>query len=44
MLAASCVDITVKNVKTKELIKLKMIMAPIIYEGHVFTIHFFSKI
>jgi hypothetical protein len=44
MLAASCVDVRVKNIKTAELIKLKMIIAPVIYEGHIFTIHFFSKI
>ena len=43
-LVASSLDITVKNIKTKELIKTKMIMAPTVYEGHVFVIHFLNKI
>ena len=44
MLAASCVDVRVKHIKTGELIKLRMVIAPTIYAGHVFTIHFFTKI
>ena len=41
---ASSLDIVVKNVKTNKLVKTRMIMAPMVYEGHVFAIHFLSKI
>jgi PAS domain-containing protein len=41
---ASCLDIAVRNVKTNKLIKTRMIMAPLVYHGHVFAIHFLSEI
>lgn len=40
---ASSLDIAVKNVMTKKLVKTRMIMVPIAYQGHVFAIHFLSK-
>lgn len=43
-LIASSLDITLRNVKDKSLIKTRMIMTPIAYDGHVMVIHFVSKI
>jgi hypothetical protein len=43
-LVASSLDITLKKVKTKEIIKTRMIMAPTAYQGHNFVIHFLSKL
>jgi hypothetical protein len=43
-LNAGTVDVTLKNVKTNELIKTKMIIAPTVYQGHIFVIQFFTKI
>lgn len=43
MLAGS-VEVKVKNVKTGRIIKTRMIIAPVGYAGHVFTVHFSSKI
>jgi PAS domain-containing protein len=43
-LEAGSVRVTMKNVTTGELIKTSMIMAPVVYEGHVMTMHFISKI
>jgi hypothetical protein len=43
-LVASSLDITVKNVKTDELIKTRMIITPTVYQGHIFVIQFFTKI
>jgi len=43
MLAAA-VEVRAKNIKTEKVIKLRMIIAPIGYAGHVFTAHFFTKI
>ena len=43
-LAASSLDIVVKNVKTNSRIKTKLIVAPVVYQGHVFAIHFLSKV
>ena len=37
---ASSIDVSMKNIKTGEIIKTNMILAPIIYEGHIFTIHY----
>jgi len=41
-LAASKLEISFKNVKTGKLIKTDLIMAPVIYSGHIFAIHFLS--
>jgi hypothetical protein len=43
-LDAGSVDITLKNVKTNELIKTKMIITPTVYQGHILVIQFFAKI
>ena len=42
-LAASTLDITVKNVKSGKLIKTRLIMVPIVYDGHLFALHFLSQ-
>jgi hypothetical protein len=41
---ASSLDVSLRNVKTNKLIKTKVIMAPTVYQGHVFVIHFLSEI
>lgn len=41
---ASSLDITMKNVKNHKLIKTRMTVAPMVLDGHVFSIHFFSQI
>jgi sugar diacid utilization regulator len=41
---ASCLDIAFRNVKTNKLTKARMIKAPMVYQGHVFEIHFLSEI
>ena len=41
---ASSLDIALRNVKTNKLIKARMIIAPMVYQGHVFAIHFLSEI
>jgi hypothetical protein len=41
---ASSIDVKMTNVKTQEILKINMIIAPTIYEGHIFTVHFLSKI
>jgi PAS domain-containing protein len=43
-LIASSLNIKVKNKTTGELIKARMIMVPIAYEGHVLALHFVSRI
>jgi hypothetical protein len=42
-MAASSIDVRVKNVKTGKIVKTRMITAPIGYAGHIFTAHFLSK-
>ena len=43
-MAAICVDVRVKNVKTGKIINTRMIIAPITDTStHVFTVHFFSR-
>jgi hypothetical protein len=39
---AGSVNVKMKNVKTGEILKINMIIAPTIFEGHIFTIHFLS--
>jgi PAS domain-containing protein len=41
---ASSLDVALRNIKTNKLIKARMIVAPMLYQGHVFTIHFLSEI
>ena len=41
-LMASAIDVRVRNVKTGNIVKTKMIVAPIGHAGHVFTAHFIS--
>lgn len=41
---ASSLDIALRNIKTNKLIKARMIIAPMVYQGHVFAIHFLSEI
>jgi len=43
-MAASSIEVRVKNIKTGEIVKTKMIVVPVGHAGHVFTSHFFSKI
>lgn len=43
-MVASDLEVRVKNIKTGKLIKTKMIMAPIAYDGHLFALHFISEI
>ena len=40
---ASSLDITMKNVQNDKRIKTSMIVAPLMLDGHVFTIHFFNQ-
>lgn len=41
---ASSLDIAMRNVKTNKLINTRMVIAPTVYEGHVFSLHFLSQI
>ncbi len=41
---ASELEVRVKNIKTGKPIKTRMIMVPIAYSGHIFTLHFLAKI
>jgi len=41
---ASGIEVRVKNIKTGKIVKTRMIIAPVGHAGHVFTVHFFSKI
>ncbi len=41
---AGSIDVKMQNIKTEEILKINMIIAPTIYEGHIFTVHFLSKI
>ncbi len=41
---ASNIEVTMKKIKTGNPVKVAMIMAPMIYDGHVFTLQFLSKI
>ncbi len=41
---SSSIDVRMKNIKTKKIIKTRMIVSPIGHAGHVFTAHFFNKI
>ncbi len=41
---ASSLRLTMKNVRTGELIKANMIMVPVTYQGHVIVLHFLSRL
>jgi len=41
---ASSPNVKMKNVKTGEVLKINLIISPIIYEGHIFTVHFLSTV
>ena len=41
---ASTINVAFKHIKTGARIKIKMIMVPMAYDGHVFTVQFLSKI
>ncbi|MDP2931502.1 MAG: hypothetical protein Q8O05_03255 [Chloroflexota bacterium] len=41
---ASSIEVRVKNIKTGKVVKTKMILVPIAYSGHLFAMHFLSKI
>ncbi len=43
-LAATSLDIRVRNVTTNKIVKAKMIMVPIAFEGHIFALHFLSRV
>jgi hypothetical protein len=42
-LQAGSVKVTMKNVTTGELVKTSMIMVPVVYDGHVMTMHFIDR-
>ncbi len=42
-LQAVNLKLTMKNVTTGELVKVSMIMVPVVYDGHVMTLHFIDK-
>ena len=41
---ASSLDVRFTNVKTGKTIKANVIMVPVAYDGHIFALHFISKI
>ena len=41
---ASSIDVKMKNIKTEGILKINMIIAPTIYQGHIFTVHYLTKI
>jgi len=43
-MAAGCLEVRVKNIKTGKIVKTRMIVAPVGHAGHVFTAHYFNKI
>lgn len=43
-MSASAIEVRIKNIITGKLIKTKIIMVPIAYSGHIFALHFVSKI
>ncbi len=43
-LEASSLTASFKNVKTGDLVKARVFVAPLVYEGHVFVIHFLDVI
>ena len=43
-MAASSLNVTCQHTKTGELIKTRLIMVPMAYDGHMFSLNFFDKI
>ena len=43
-MVASDIEVRVKNIKTGKLVKTRIILVPIAYSGHLFAMHFVSKI
>ena len=41
---ASSLDVRLTNVKTGKTIKTNVIMVPVAYDGHIFALHFISKL
>jgi PAS domain-containing protein len=41
---ADSLDVSMRNVKNNKLVRTRMIVAPMAYQGHIFTIHFFNQI
>lgn len=42
--AASTIEVRLKQVKTGDIVKTRMIVVPVGHAGHVFAVHFISKI
>jgi hypothetical protein len=42
-MAASCLDVRFTNITTESTVKTRMIITPMIYNDHLFTVHFFSE-
>ena len=43
-MVASSIEVRANNIKTDEIVKMRMIVVPIGYGGHIFTAHFFNKV
>jgi nitrogenase molybdenum-iron protein alpha/beta subunit len=41
---ADSLDVSMRNVKNNKLVRTRMIVAPMAYQGHIFTIHFLNQI
>ena len=42
--AASTANVTARHIKTGALIKTKLVLVPVAYDGHLFSLNFFSKV
>lgn len=43
-MSASSLNVTAKHIKTGELIKTNLILVPIAFDGHLFSLNYFAKI
>jgi hypothetical protein len=43
-LGASSLDVRFKNVVTDKIVKTRVIMVPIAFQGHIFALHFLNKV
>lgn len=41
---ADSLDVSMRNVKNNKLVKTRMIVAPMAYQGHIFSIHFLNQL
>jgi PAS domain-containing protein len=41
---ADSLDVAMRNVKNNKLVKTRMIVAPMAYQGHIFSIHFLNQL